>query len=108
MLCKSTPRRRIAPELIAKVRQVKVFWHEQRLSTVMGMWVFYVKHFCPLGQTWLENMVQLTFFAPALDTQHGFAVVKQHGLLVLNPFLPLITAASWKAFPVSSFIAQGL
>jgi len=54
-------RRRIAPELIAKVRQVKVFWHEQRLSTVMGMWVFYVKHFCPLGQTWLENMVQLTF-----------------------------------------------
>ena len=74
----------------------------------MGMWVFYVKHFCPLGQTWLENMVQLTFFAPALDTQHGFAVVKQHGLLVLNPFLPLIYCRFVESISGFLIIAQGL
>jgi hypothetical protein len=43
--------------------------------------VFYVKHFCPLGQTLVGEYGSAHLFAPALDIQHGFAVVKEHGLL---------------------------
>ena len=51
--------------------------------------MFYVKHSCPLGQTLVGEYGSAHLFAPALDTLHGFAAMKEHGLLDFPPIFAI-------------------